>query len=49
MPKDVREEVSPEAMIIATGLTKKYGDFVAVDEVNFTVTRGEAFGLLGPN
>jgi len=36
-------------MIVATSLTKTYGDFVAVDGVNFTVRRGESFGLLGPN
>jgi ABC-2 type transport system ATP-binding protein len=28
---------------------KAYGDFVAVDDVSFTVARGEVFGLLGPN
>jgi lipooligosaccharide transport system ATP-binding protein len=36
-------------MIVAKGLTKKYGDFVAVDGINFEVKKGEAFGLLGPN
>ena len=36
-------------MIIARGLTKKYGEFVAVDGIDFEVTKGEAFGLLGPN
>jgi len=36
-------------MIVATSLTKTYGDFIAVDGVNFTVRRGESFGLLGPN
>jgi lipooligosaccharide transport system ATP-binding protein len=36
-------------MIVAKGLTKKYGDFVAVDGINFEVKRGESFGLLGPN
>ncbi len=30
-------------------LTKKFGDFVAVNEVNFEVPRGEIFGFLGPN
>ncbi len=30
-------------------LTKKYGDFVAVDSLNMKVKRGEVFGLLGPN
>ena len=31
------------------GLTKRFGDFVAVDEVHFHVEDGEIFGLLGPN
>src|SRR5580692_5460750 len=30
-------------------LTKRFGDFVAVDSLNFTVEHGEVFGLLGPN
>ena len=30
-------------------LTKRFGDFVAVDGLNFTVEHGEIFGLLGPN
>jgi lipooligosaccharide transport system ATP-binding protein len=38
-----------EVLIIASGLTKKYGDFVAVDAIDFKVSKGESFGLLGPN
>lgn len=30
-------------------LVKKFGDFVAVDHISFTVRRGEIFGFLGPN
>jgi ABC-2 type transport system ATP-binding protein len=30
-------------------ITKKYGDFTAVDDVSFAVQSGEIFGLLGPN
>jgi len=33
----------------ATELTKKFGDFTAVDRVSFTIQRGEIFGFLGPN
>jgi len=35
--------------VIADGLTKKFGKFVAVDHVSFKVKRGEVFGFLGPN
>ena len=31
------------------GLTKRFGDFVAVDHISLTVKRGEIFGFLGPN
>ncbi len=36
-------------MIELKGITKKYGDFRAVDNLNLTVARGEIFGFLGPN
>ena len=36
-------------LIEARGLTKRYGDFVAVDGIDFAVERGETFGFLGPN
>ena len=36
-------------MISASGLTKRYGDFTAVDGIDFEVARGESFGILGPN
>jgi len=35
--------------IRAKGLTKKYGDFVAVDKLDLVVEHGEIYGLLGPN
>ncbi|MCC5932105.1 MAG: ABC transporter ATP-binding protein [Cyclobacteriaceae bacterium] len=31
------------------GLTKKYGDYKAVDNLNLSLSKGEIFGLLGPN
>ena len=37
------------ALIRARGLTKRFGDFAAVDGVDFDVQPGEAFGFLGPN
>jgi ABC-2 type transport system ATP-binding protein len=41
--------VAGEAAIEVIGLGKRYGDLVAVDDVSFTVGRGEFFGILGPN
>ena len=35
--------------IVTNGLTKKFGDLVAVDHVNLRIEDGELFGLLGPN
>jgi len=36
-------------LIEAHGLTKRFGDFTAVDGIDFAVERGETFGFLGPN
>jgi lipooligosaccharide transport system ATP-binding protein len=36
-------------LIVARGLTKRFGAFTAVDGIDFEVRRGEAFGFLGPN
>ena len=38
-----------ESLISARGLTKNYGDFTAVNAIDFDVAKGESFGLLGPN
>ncbi len=38
-----------EPIIQLINLTKKYGNFTAVNELNLTVGKGEIFGLLGPN
>ncbi len=37
------------ASIVVQDLTKKFGDFTAVDNVSFSVSPGEVFGWLGPN
>src|SRR5476651_2798550 len=39
----------PQALIHARGLVKTFGEFVAVDGIDFDVAQGEAFGFLGPN
>lgn len=36
-------------LVEARGLTKRFGDFVAVNGVEFEIRPGEAFGFLGPN
>jgi ABC-2 type transport system ATP-binding protein len=38
-----------QIIIELTSLTKKYGSFTAVDNLNLTIGKGEIFGLLGPN
>ncbi|MDP9244782.1 MAG: ABC transporter ATP-binding protein [Chloroflexota bacterium] len=38
-----------EPLVFARGLTKRFGDFTAVDAVDFDVLPGRAFGFLGPN
>ncbi|MBT8249377.1 MAG: ABC transporter ATP-binding protein [Acidimicrobiia bacterium] len=38
-----------DSLVVAKGLTKRFGDFVAVDNIDFEVRSGEAFGFLGPN
>lgn len=38
-----------KAFLSVEGLSKKYGDLVAVDQVSFSVFKGEIFGFLGPN
>jgi len=42
-------DVLPAAAIVVEGLTKRYGDVTAVDDLSFTVRRGAVTGFLGPN
>jgi len=42
-------DTDPDLLLQATGLTKTFGDFIAVDSIDFAVERGESFGFLGPN
>lgn len=51
---EIAERMAPistsrEVMVQCEQLTKRFGDFVATNDVNFAVNRGEIFGLLGPN
>jgi lipooligosaccharide transport system ATP-binding protein len=54
MPDPLVAASAPDAdtatsLIHARGLTKRFGDFTAVDAIDFDVARGESFGFLGPN
>src|SRR5262249_54272765 len=46
-PRTVSDDQTPA--IEADGLTRRFGDFVAVDHVSFRIGRGEIFGFLGSN
>jgi len=53
-PADMKLDHPPvgaenETVVEVLDLVKRFGDFVAVDQVSFKVGRGEIFGLLGPN
>ena len=44
-----RDIVSASLAIQAEGLTKRYGNTLAVDGLNLDIPAGQFFGLLGPN
>jgi branched-chain amino acid transport system ATP-binding protein len=45
-----KEACMPEEVILeSTGITKRFGDFTAVDRVNYRLEKGEAAGIIGPN
>ena len=44
-----RRIIDTEPVIVARDLTCRFGDFTAVDKVNFTIERGEIFGFVGSN
>ena len=44
-----RKVQSGPPAVIARGLTRKFGNFTAVDDVSFTIERGEIFGFVGSN
>jgi ribosome-dependent ATPase len=44
-----RPVIGGEPVIVARGLTRRFGDFTAVDRVSFTIERGEIFGFFGSN
>src|SRR5580658_3126705 len=49
MPMPASQTQTERPALLATHLRKVYGSLTAVDDVSFTVNRGEIVGLLGPN
>ncbi|MEO1456736.1 MAG: ribosome-associated ATPase/putative transporter RbbA [Pseudomonadota bacterium] len=45
----LRDAAAGAPIIVARGLTKRFGDFTAVDRVDFEIQEGEIFGFLGSN
>ncbi|HIQ04639.1 MAG TPA: ABC transporter ATP-binding protein [Anaerolineae bacterium] len=48
-PATGNERRANSAAVVTENLTKRFGDFTAVDRISFRVKRGEIFGFLGPN
>jgi ABC-2 type transport system ATP-binding protein len=47
---DLQTNVAVRAsVVVASALTRKFGDLVAVDRVSLAINQGEIFGLIGPN
>jgi len=45
----MQTESLSKTVVKVDGLTKKFGQFTAVDHLDFSISRGEVFGFLGPN
>jgi ABC-2 type transport system ATP-binding protein len=41
--------MNKDTIIQVSDLTKRYGEILAVNHINFEVAKGEVFGFLGPN
>ena len=41
--------MTDDIIISGKGITKKFGDFTALDNIDVSVRRGEIYGFLGPN
>ena len=48
-PEDRAKAMKSPDVIVVEGLTKRYGDLTAVNDVSFTARRGEILGIVGPN
>ena len=48
-PQAGASPAASETMVMVRGLTKRFGERIAVDGISFEIRKGEVFGLLGPN
>ena len=48
-PGDSGDPPGQQPAVTVTNLVKRYGKFVAVDDVSFSIREGEIFGIIGPN
>src|SRR5579884_4190680 len=48
-PQTGASPAASETMVMVRGLTKRFGERIAVDGISFEIQKGEIFGLLGPN
>lgn len=48
-PPEPEQAENGDTVIQVTDLVRKFGSFIAVNHVSFSVRRGQVFGLLGPN
>ena len=48
-PVSASNAPADRAAVVAEGLTKRFGDLIAVDRVSLVIREGEIFGLIGPN
>jgi ABC-2 type transport system ATP-binding protein len=48
-PFTIHKNMNNDKIITANNLTKRFGDFIAVNEISFEVNKGEIFGFLGAN
>ncbi len=49
MPDEHTNAPDQDVVVRAFGLTRKFGELTAVDQVSLTIKRGEIFGMIGPN
>jgi lipooligosaccharide transport system ATP-binding protein len=49
LPAATVNRLMTDSLVQARGLTKRFGDFTAVDAIDFDIHKGQAFGFLGPN